>query len=96
MDSGGTQPWGEPIIVQCDCTTPQPSHTEQDGWISITKHMLADYRDVKNAEVEKYKAGYAGYYDRPGTRWARDFADLTEELHAIDALLAAAPKPENE
>lgn len=32
MDSGGTQPWGEPISVECDCTTPQPAHTEQDGW----------------------------------------------------------------
>ncbi|WP_459176954.1 DUF551 domain-containing protein [Ewingella americana] len=29
MDSGGTQPWGETISVECDCTTPQPAHTEQ-------------------------------------------------------------------
>lgn len=63
-----------------------------EGWISIPRDMLADYRDVKNAEVENYKAGFAGYYNREGTRWARDFADLCEELAAIDKVLAAAPE----
>ncbi|WP_408065310.1 hypothetical protein [Yersinia pseudotuberculosis] len=60
--------------------------------VSIPRDMLADYRDVKNAEVENYKVGFAGYYDQEGTRWARDFADLCEELAAIDKLLAVAPE----
>ncbi|CNL53541.1 Uncharacterised protein [Yersinia intermedia] len=66
-----------------------------EDWISIPRDMLADYRDVKNAEVENYKAGFAGYYNREGTRWARDFADLCEELAAIDKVLAAAPEKDN-
>ncbi|EOD4109773.1 hypothetical protein ACJQ6O_004042 [Yersinia enterocolitica] len=71
--------------------TPQLNSPEiPEGWISIPRDMLADYRDVKNAEVENYKAGFAGYYNREGTRWARDFADLCEELAAIDKVLAAA------
>ncbi|EOV0796582.1 TPA: hypothetical protein PXJ50_004580 [Yersinia enterocolitica] len=74
-------------------TTPQLNSPEiPEGWISIPRDMLADYRDVKNAEVENYKAGFAGYYNREGTRWARDFADLCEELAAIDKVLAAAPE----
>ncbi|HDL7059422.1 TPA: hypothetical protein PXM42_004156 [Yersinia enterocolitica] len=74
-------------------TTPQLNSPEiPDGCISIPRDMLADYRDVKNAEVENYKARFAGYYDQEGTRWARDFADLCEELAAIDKLLAAAPE----
>ncbi|EKN4084691.1 hypothetical protein NUG06_004692, partial [Yersinia enterocolitica] len=74
-------------------TTPQLNSPEiPEDWISIPRDMLADYRDVKNAEVENYKAGFAGYYDQEGTRWARDFADLCEELAAIDKELAAAPE----
>ena len=29
-DSGGTQPWGEQILVECDC---QFEQQEKDGWI---------------------------------------------------------------
>lgn len=77
-------------------TTPQPAHTEQDGWISIPKEMLADYRDVKNSELQTYKASFGSHCDIPGSRWQRDLADLTEELAEIDKLIAAAPKPESE
>lgn len=42
MDSGGTQPWGEPISVECDCTTPQPAHTEPDGWIKCSERLPDD------------------------------------------------------
>lgn len=75
-----------------ECTEKVDSPEIPEGWISIPRDMLADYRDVKNAEVENYKAGFAGYYDLEGTRWARDFADLCEELTAIDKVLAAAPE----
>jgi len=74
-------------------TTPQPAHTEQDGWVSIPKDMLADYRDVKNGEVQAYKASFGSYCDIPGSRWQKELADLTEELAEIDKLIAAAPKP---
>ena len=77
-------------------TTPQPAHTEQDGWISIPKGMLADYRDVKSGEVQTYKASFGSHCDIPNSRWQRDLADLTEELAEIDKLIAAAPKPESE
>lgn len=76
-----------------------PAHTEvnspviPDGWIAIPEDMLADYRDVKNAEVENFKASYASHCYIPGSRWQRDLADLTEELAEIDKLLVAAPKP---
>lgn len=77
-------------------TTPQPANTEQDGWVSIPKDMLADYRDVKNGEVQAYKASFSSHCDIPGSRWQRDLVDLTEELAEIDKLIAAAPKPESE
>ncbi|MFS7308414.1 hypothetical protein [Rahnella inusitata] len=76
-------------------TTPQPAHTEQDGWVSIPKDMLADYRDVKNSEIQTYKASFGSHCDIPRSRWQRDLADLTEELAEIDKLIAA-PKPESE
>jgi hypothetical protein len=76
-------------------TTPQPAHTEQDGFVSIPKDMLADYRDVKNSELQTYKASFGSHCDIPGSRWQRDLADLTEELAEIDKLIAAAPKPES-
>ncbi|WBG90047.1 hypothetical protein N5580_13220 [Pantoea piersonii] len=31
-DSGGTQPWGEPIMVECDCQFEQ-QEKGNDGWI---------------------------------------------------------------
>lgn len=77
-------------------TTPQPAHTEQDGWISIPRDMLADYRDVKNSELQTYKESFGSHCDIPRSRWQRDLADLTEELAEIDKLIAAAPKPEIE
>ncbi|WP_333896617.1 hypothetical protein [Mixta calida] len=30
-DSGGTQPWGEPILIECDCQLEQQG--QSDGWI---------------------------------------------------------------
>ncbi|AJI86458.1 hypothetical protein CH54_3796 [Yersinia rochesterensis] len=85
------KPWHKDYWIKELYTTPQLNSTEiPEDWISIPRDMLADYRDVKNAEVENYKAGFAGYYDQEGTRWARDFADLCEELAAIDKELAAA------
>lgn len=82
-------------------TTPPLNHTEQhmvvpDGWVSIPKEMLADYRDVKNSELQSYKASFGSHCDIPRSRWQRDLADLTEELAEIDKLIAAAPKPESE
>lgn len=65
-----------------------------DGWVAIPKEMLADYRDVKNAEVENFKEAFGSHCYIPGSRWQRDLADLTEELTEIDKLLSAAPKPE--
>jgi hypothetical protein len=64
-----------------------------EGYVIITRDMLADYRDIKNAEVESCKAGFAGYYEQEGTRWARVFEDLCEELMAIDDALAAQKTP---
>ena len=81
-------------------TTPPLNHTEQhmmapDGWVAIPKEMLADYRDVKNVEIQTYKASFGSHCDIPRSRWQRDLADLTEELEEIDKLIAA-PKPESE
>lgn len=30
-DSGGNQPWGEPILIECDCQLEQQG--QSDGWI---------------------------------------------------------------
>lgn len=39
-DSGGVQPWGEPIMVECDC---------QSGW---TDEARAQEERAENAETE--------------------------------------------
>lgn len=82
-------------IIRQLTTTPANPLELPDGWVSIPKDMLADYRDVKNGEVQAYKASFGSHCDIPRSRWQRDLADLTEELAEIDKLIAA-PKPESE
>lgn len=62
-----------------------------DGWVTVPIDMIQDYRDVKNAEVAHAKVLAEG---REGSRWDRDLIGLVAELEAIDAIIAAAPKPE--
>lgn len=38
-DSGGTQPWGEQILIECDCATAQPV---SDGWVSVPRSLTAE------------------------------------------------------
>lgn len=42
MDSGGTQPWGEQILVECDCQFEQQERG--DGWISCSEQMPVQYQ----------------------------------------------------
>lgn len=38
MDSGGTQPWGEPIMVECDCQFEQQEKDE--SWTKWNGHSV--------------------------------------------------------
>lgn len=38
-DSGGTQPWGEPTLIDCDCAAAQPV---SDGWIKCSERLPDD------------------------------------------------------
>lgn len=58
-DSGGTQPWGEQILVECDCQFEQKEHG--DGWIEwrggecpVDDSTIVDikHRDGRVAEGE--------------------------------------------
>ena len=62
-DSGGTQPWGEPISVECDCTNPRLNHAKNrldmvvpNGWVKCSERMPLEPpsegdEDYKQVEV---------------------------------------------
>ncbi|EOG6122168.1 DUF551 domain-containing protein [Cronobacter malonaticus] len=61
-DSGGVQPWGEPILIECDCTAP-PAPVAA-GWIACSERMPEISEEVLmriscndhfNIESGKYK-----------------------------------------
>lgn len=72
-DSGGNQPWGEPILIECDC---QFEQQESDGWIEwgggempVSPESVVDVR---------WRAGGKMTVEAGGRSWAHDgrFSDI--------------------
>ncbi|EOI3433822.1 DUF551 domain-containing protein [Cronobacter sakazakii] len=47
-DSGGVQPWGEPILIECDCTAP-PAPSIADDSLPYDP-QIAEYEQMMEAE----------------------------------------------
>ncbi|ELY5855595.1 hypothetical protein ABUP50_001724 [Cronobacter malonaticus] len=47
-DSGGVQPWGEPILIECDCTSPPAPSTDDDSL--PYDPQIAEYEQMMEAE----------------------------------------------
>ncbi|EPD8043722.1 DUF551 domain-containing protein [Cronobacter sakazakii] len=47
-DSGGVQPWGEPILIECDCTAP-PAPDIADDSLPYDR-QIAEYEQMMEAE----------------------------------------------
>lgn len=47
-DSGGVQPWGEPILIECDCTAPPAPGADDDSL--PYDPQIAEYEQVMEAE----------------------------------------------
>lgn len=60
-DSGGVQPWGEPILIDCDCATAQPV---SDGWRMVpnepTHEMIWAAKNALSSTIgwESFKQAY--------------------------------------
>ncbi|EBZ6087935.1 DUF551 domain-containing protein [Salmonella enterica subsp. enterica serovar Kumasi] len=78
-DSGGVQPWGEPILIECDCRADMfqagNSPVTPDGWIPVSERMPERDVDVQVYCADK-KEQMVGYMERNETDgWFR-FASL--------------------
>lgn len=108
-DSGGTQPWGEPISVECDCTTPPLNHTEQhivvpDGWIKCSDQLPPDDDFVLIWPLPDFGVDlHVGQYMKFHKKGAGWFAQVNEQNYGVEwypiavthwMKLPAAPKPE--
>lgn len=51
-DSGGNQPWGEPILIKCDCQLEQQE--QSDGWIEWGGECPTDIRDRVDIKLRDY------------------------------------------
>ncbi|EQA3413071.1 DUF551 domain-containing protein [Cronobacter sakazakii] len=49
-DSGGVQPWGEPILIECDCTAP-PAPDIADDSLPYDR-QIAEYEQMMEAELK--------------------------------------------
>lgn len=109
MDSGGTQPWGEPISVECDCTTPPLNHTEQhmavpDGWIKCSDQLPPDDDFVLIWPLPDFGVDlHVGQYMKFHKKGAGWFAQVNEQNYGVEwypiavthwIKLPSAPKPE--
>ena len=66
-DSGGTHPWGEPILIRCHCTYPT---TPQRTWDELT---LAEVKEAYNQHA-KYQIE-----DMGASGWV-EFADALQTI----------------
>ncbi|ELY2854113.1 hypothetical protein SMC92_001125 [Cronobacter dublinensis] len=49
-DSGGVQPWGEPILIECDCTAPPAPGADDDSL--PYDPQIAEYEQMMEAELK--------------------------------------------
>ncbi|WP_349844421.1 hypothetical protein ABNP39_08095 [Pantoea dispersa] len=75
MDSGGTQPWGDQILVECDCVVEQ-QEKGNDGWIEwkgdralppVEVNALVEVR-LRGGETIKREAKYFAWSNGVGNR----------------------------
>ncbi|TKU09482.1 hypothetical protein FDW86_09125 [Citrobacter sp. wls828] len=66
-DSGGVQPWGEPILIECDCRAVMlqagNSPVTPDGWVMVpvepTMEMLDEFDSIIDYGAEDSKDAWS-------------------------------------
>ncbi|MBU9823160.1 DUF551 domain-containing protein [Rahnella sp. BCC 1045] len=76
-----------------DGTTPQPAHTEQDGWIKCSERMPPSSEPVWAYAQPSFEYAVEAYWDG---NWYRTLTDEPEYNITHWMPLPAAPKPESE
>lgn len=80
-------------IVEPLYTTPQPAHTEQDGWIKCSERMPPSSDPVWAYAQPSFEYAVEAYWDGD---WYRTLTDEPEHSITHWMPLPAAPKPESE
>lgn len=82
--------------VQPLCTTPQPAHTEQDGWIKCSERMPDSKNDVQ-LFCSDTREQFVGFHRGNGMFQFFNMNDVIGECEPTHWMpLPAAPKPESE
>lgn len=85
-DSGGVQPWGEPILIECDCTFPPAPSTDDDSL--PFDPQIAEYEQMMEAEL---KAAAGAAY-----KVKSELSQLAEKLVRDTTALAATLSAETD
>ncbi|EGT4354708.1 hypothetical protein [Cronobacter sakazakii] len=85
-DSGGVQPWGEPILIECDCTAP-PAPSIADDSLPYDP-QIAEYEQMMEAEL---KAAASTAY-----KVKSELSQMAEKLVRDTTALAATLSAETE
>lgn len=78
-DSGGVQPWGEPISIECDCATSQSTAVMDIDELRLAFEAKERESDA-GFNLHKYGIGYAD--DATQDRWEQWLACRAAMLHA--------------
>ena len=98
-DSGGVQPWGEPILIECDCRADmlQAGNSPElpDGWIPVNERMpdeIGRYWCYVEEQNSLGKSHYQWNCSWNGERWWIESDNGGRVTHWME--LPAAPQQE--
>ncbi|ELL7784629.1 hypothetical protein ACLF30_000213 [Cronobacter sakazakii] len=82
-DSGGVQPWGEPILIECDCTAPPAPGADDDSL--PYDPQIAEYEQMMEAEQAQADTTSQQFESRAGKAvvpegWKLVPVELTKEM----------------
>ncbi|MFA2382721.1 DUF551 domain-containing protein [Escherichia coli] len=90
-DSGGVQPWGEPILIECDCRAAMLQDgsypVTPDGWIPVSERMPEKGQEIIVMDVTRGKV-QSGMIYKNGR-----FVDFNEEYYEVKSPSHWMPMP---
>ncbi|MDI7559703.1 hypothetical protein QMW84_16665 [Cronobacter sakazakii] len=82
-DSGGVQPWGEPILIECDCTAPPAPGADDDSL--PYDPQIAEYEQMMEAELK----AAADMEHKPKSEMSQKAEQLLRDTTELAATLSA-------